>query len=131
MFHYRNWIGLLILVGGLMLPGSAMAAGQGAVGTFSTPARSGKVRFVAVKRVAQINGYQGNMTISGKTYPGVMYGLRDGRLAFVWYYASDYSQAGQAILSRMPDSSYSGTITFLDRRGNTAETGGMTVTVVF
>jgi len=42
-----------------------MAAGQGALGTFVTPARSGAVKFVAVKRVLQINGYQGNRVIAG------------------------------------------------------------------
>lgn len=110
-----------------------MAAGQGALGTFSTPTRSGTVKFVAVKRVVQWSGYQGNMVVAGRTYPGVMYGLRDGsgRVGFVWYYPADYAQAGQAVLSLQPDGTYSGQMDFMNHRGVITESGTMTVKVVF
>jgi hypothetical protein len=110
-----------------------MAAGQGALGSFVTPTRSGTVKFVAVKRVVQFNGYHGNFVIAGTSYPGVMYGLRDGsgRVGFVWYYPSDYAQAGQAILTLGADGKYTGPIDFMNHRGVIAESGTMTVAVVF
>jgi hypothetical protein len=123
----------MVLGGCLLFSAPAMAAGQGALGTFVTPTRSGAVKFVAVKRVVQINGYQGNMIIAGRTFPGVMYGLRDGsgRVGFVWYYPSDYAQAGQAVLSLLPDGTYSGPMDFMNHRGAITESGTMTVKVIF
>ena len=133
MFSRRTMVLSLVFTGCLLVSSSAMAVGQGASGAFATPVRSGAVRFVAVKRVVQFNGYQGNMTIAGKKYPGVMYGLPDGsgRVGFVWYYPSDYAQAGQAVLSPLPNGTYSGPIDFMNRQGNVTESGTMTVNVVF
>ena len=110
MFSRRSVVLALVLGGCLLTSTSAMAAGRGAVGSFVTPTRSGTVKFVAVKRVVQINGYQGNMVIAGRTYPGVMYGIASGsgQVSFVWYYPTDYAQAGQAVLTLLPDGTYSG-----------------------
>lgn len=123
----------VIFGGCLLISAPAMAAGQGASGTFTTPTRSGAVKFVAVKRVLQLNGYQGNMVIAGRTYPGVMYGLRDGsgRVGFVWYYPTDYAQAGQAVLSLQADGTYSGQLDFTNHRGVVTESGTIIVKVVF
>ena len=129
MFSRRSLVMSLVFGGCLLVSTSALAAGQGAVGTFSTSTRSGAVKFVAVKRVVQLNDCQGNMVIAGRTFPGVMYGLRDGsgRVGFVWYYA----QAGQAVLPLRPDGTYSGQLDFTNRRGVVTESGLINVKVVF
>ncbi len=133
MFSRRSMVMSLVFGGCLLISSSAMAAGRGATGTFTTPTRSGAVKFVAIKRVLQLNGFQGNMVIAGRTYPGVMYALRDGsgRISFVWSYPTDYAQAGQAILSLQPDGSYSGQLDFTNHRGVVTESGSMNVKVVF
>ncbi len=133
MFSRRSILMSVIFGGCLLISAPAMAAGQGASGTFTTPTRSGAVKFVAVKRVLQLNGYQGNMVIAGRTYPGVMYGLRDGsgRVGFVWYYPTDYAQAGQAVLSLQADGTYSGQLDFTNHRGVVTESGTIIVKVVF
>jgi hypothetical protein len=133
MFSRRSMMVALALGGCLLFSAPAMATGRGAVGSFTTPTVSGTVKFVAVKRVVQWNGYRGNMVISGRTDPGIMYGLRDGsgRVAFVWYYASDYAQAGRAILSLTPDGSSVGPIDFMNHKGVITNSGSMTVQIVF
>lgn len=112
---------------------TCQAAVYGAKGTFVTPVRSGAVKFVAVKRVVQFNGYQGNMTIAGKTFPGVMYGLKDGsgRIGFVWYYTSDYAQAGSTFVSIQPDGTWQGQIDFTNHKGVVTETGVTNLSIVF
>lgn len=133
MFSRRFMLMSVIFGSCLLFSAQAMAAGRGATGTFTTPTKSGTVKFIAVKRVVQWNGFQGNMVIAGKTYPGVMYGLRDGsgRIGFYWYYASDYAQAGQAVLTLQPDGSYSGKLDFTNHNGVVTNSGTMNVKAVF
>ncbi len=134
MISRRSLIAKLVFVCCLLASTStAMAAGQGATGTFTTPVRTGPAKFVAVKRVVQLNGFQGTMSIGGRNYPGVMYGFRDGtgRIGMVWYYPNDYAQAGQAVLSLQPDGSYAGPLDFTNHRGAVTESGTLNMKVTF
>ncbi len=92
------------------------------VGTFTTSSKVGTIKFTAVKAVRGI-GYQGNVNISGKNFPGVMYAGNPTGTGLVWYYPTSYEEAGNAMLYRQTDGSFSGAINFISKKGPTTDSG--------
>lgn len=95
--------------------GTAFAAAPSVTGTFTTPKKSGTIKFTAVKavRVGSYGvAYQGNVNVSGKSYPSTLYGT-----ALTWFYTPNYETNGDARLMLQADGSYSGPITFYNKLG--------------
>lgn len=134
MFLPKQFIAPLLVAFALVqVPSLALAAGPGVNGSYTASQTSGTIKFKVVKRVVQFNGYQGNMIINGKTYPGIFYAPNNGTngVGFVWYYPNNYAQAGDALVYPQSDGSYSGSIEFLNRKGAVSDSGVMTVTITF
>lgn len=119
--HNRNTLLMTLAALFFMGVGLAHAAPTG-VGTFTTPSTAGTIKFTAVKAVRGI-GYQGNVNISGKNFPGVMYAGNPTGTGLVWYYPTSYEEAGNAMLYRQIDGSFSGIINFLSKKGTTINSG--------
>lgn len=103
--------------------GVAQAAVPSVSGTFTTPKVAvGTIRFTAVKavRLGSSGGvaYIGNVKISGKTYPGNLYGAN-----VTWFYPTNYATMGDTNLTLQPDGSFTGTITFYNKRGAIIDQG--------
>lgn len=95
-------------------------------GTYQTATHQGTIKFTPIKRVIQF-GYEGTFKIDGKNYPGSLYLPRTGGVGLVWYYGSTGIAAGNALGTLQADGvTYSGTVYFFDRKGNTIDTGTAT-----
>jgi len=73
-------------------------------------------------------GSEGTYVVGGKRSPGSMYAATGGGTGMVWYYGTSGIMAGNALVTLQPGGSYSGPIWFFDRKGNTTDTGTVTVT---
>jgi hypothetical protein len=102
--------------------GVAQAAIPSVSGTFTTPkVPAGTIRFTAVKAVRVGSSgvaYIGNVNISGRTYPGNLYGAN-----MTWFYPVNYATMGDTNLTLQPDGSFAGTITFYNKRGAVIDQG--------
>ena len=102
--------------------GFAQAAVPSVSGTFTTPkVAAGTIRFTAVRAVRVGSwgiAYIGNVNISGRTYPGNLYGAN-----VTWFYPTNYATMGNTNLTLQPDGSYAGTITFYNKRGAIIDQG--------
>jgi hypothetical protein len=100
---------------------AAQAAAPSVTGTFVTPKKAGTIKFTAVKavRVGSYGvAYQGNVNISGRTYPGTLYGPN-----LTWFYPVNYETNGDTQLTLQADGSYAGIITFYSKAGAILDQG--------
>lgn len=119
-FSLRPTLILILALLGL-IAATAQAAAPSVTGTFVTPKRSGTLKFTAVKavRVGSYGvAYQGNVNVSGKSYPGTLYGT-----SLTWFYTPNYETNGDARLTLQADGSYAGIITFYSKLGAIIDQG--------
>ena len=129
MLNRKTVLVYMLLSSVVFSPMVAHAAVPYISGSFQTPTQQGPLKFTPVKRVIQF-GYQGTVRIGGKNYPGVMYLPRTGAAGTVglaWYFGNSGITAGNAIATVQPDGvTYTGTVWFYDRNGNTIDSGTVT-----
>lgn len=108
--------------------GVAQAAVPSVSGTFTTPkVATGTIMFTATRAVRVGNwgvAYIGNVKISGRTYPGNLYGAN-----MTWFYPMNYATMGDTRLTLQPDGSYAGTITFYNKAGAVTDQGTVQTTM--
>lgn len=113
---------LLAIITALFILGiGAVQAAPNGIGSYTTPTSAGSIKFTPVKavRIGSYGvAYQGNYNVSGKVSPGILYGAN-----MTWYYTPNYETKAQAALTLQPDGTYTGTITFYDKKGNVTSTG--------
>ncbi|MBL9146058.1 MAG: hypothetical protein JNM99_20420 [Verrucomicrobiaceae bacterium] len=118
--HRRTILASVIAILALSI-GTVFAAAPSVTGTFVTPKKSGTMKFTAVKAVRVGSwgvAYQGNVNISGKRYPGTLYGT-----SLTWFYTPNYETNGDARLALQTDGSYAGPITFYSKLGAIIDQG--------
>jgi hypothetical protein len=94
-------------------------------GTYVTPTKSGKITFTALRAIR--GGFEGNFVISGKTWPGCIYAGTGGGTGLAWFYGTSGIMAGNAMVTTQPNGSGTGPVWFFDRKGNTIDTGTVTL----
>lgn len=108
--------------------GPAKAAVPYVSGTYTTPNASGGFKFTPVRAIQ--GGFEGRFVVGGKAYLGSIYAIRGtSDTGMVWYYGVTGIPAGSARVSPNASGLYSGPISFTNLRGQTTDSGRLTVTI--
>lgn len=117
----RNILTFIIALLAILASATGAQAAPSVTGTFVTPKRTGTIKFTALKAVRVGSwgvAYQGNVNISGKSYPGTLYGT-----SLTWFYTPNYETNGDARFTLQADGSYAGVITFYSKLGAIIDQG--------